>query len=126
MRNVSRWTWTRLFPVLLPLFAASPGLAQGVTLDEAWYACTAHADCVLIAGMCGAPDGVNAGHLSAAKAAVAELRRQAANDRTGVSRCVKWEGDPFAFAEPKCADMGAKRRCVVRYPPGKKPTYVRP
>ena len=124
--TVSRPTRSSLIAVLMSLFAASPGFAQGVNLDEAWYACKVHADCVLVAGMCGAPEGVNAGHLPAAKAAVAELRRQNAIATTGASRCAKWEGDPFAYAEPHCADVGAKRRCVVKYPPGKKPVFAKP
>jgi hypothetical protein len=117
---------TRLVLVLAALFAASRCHAQGVNLDEAWYSCKMRSDCVLVEGMCGAPEAANASHLASVKAAIAELRRQNAIATTGASRCVKWEADPFAFARAECVEAGARLRCVVKYPPGKKPRFANP
>jgi hypothetical protein len=108
------------------LFGASEGLAQGVSLDPAWYACSAHDDCVLVTGMCGGPEAANGRHRASVEAAVAELRRQNAIATTGASRCVKWTDDPFAFARAECAELSDRKRCVVKYAPGKKPRFQVP
>lgn len=126
MDRSNRFLRIRLALVLAASSAASQCRAQGVNLDEAWYACRVRSDCVLVEGMCGAPEAANANHLASVKAAIAELRRQNAVATTGASRCVKWEADPFTFARAECVEAGARLRCVVKYPPGKKPRFANP
>lgn len=126
MECLTRCPPTWLVPAVAALLAASQCLAQGVNLDEAWYACKVHSDCVLVEGICGAPESANIKHQAPVKVAMAELRRQNAVATAGASRCVKWEGDPFAFARAECVEMGSRLRCVVKYPPGKKPRFAKP